>query len=232
MRRLASVLPLILLLAAASAMPAAAEAAPASHPPTLSGEQFHQCWYTPDESCTGSRDRQGITARCNPDGSGTLTFATEGAVSAGPYPGRFEAAGTVTFAPGGEVTSLTEEFVIDSPNGHVVGTKTLASGGGECSEDYDHAVLEGATARYTAEISTPDGRVFRDRGTAKIHIYKNIRGIGSSFYQGFTSDFAYPLVCKEFKDKDGGDKDKCKDKERAAETRLAPPLEGGGSKPS
>lgn len=225
MRRLASVLPLILLLAAASAMPAAAsamraaaEAAPASHPPTLSGEQFYQ-------------DSPGITARCNPDRSGTLTFATEGAVSAGPYPGRFEAAGTVTFAPGGEVTSLTEEFVIDSPNGHVVGTKKLASGGGKCFSN-SQAVLAGATARYTAEISTPDGRVFRDRGTAKIDIFKNIRGIGSSFYQGFTSDFAYPLVCKEFKDKDGGDKDKCKDKERAAETRLAPPLEGGGSKPS
>ncbi len=223
MRRLALVLPLSILLAAVTPIPAAAEAAPPSDPPTLSGEQFRQCWYVGDESCTGSSDKRGITSRCNPDESGTVTFATEGAVSAGPYPGRFEAAGTATLGPGGEPTSLTEDFVIDSPNGHVVGTKTLASGGfGACGSDY--AVFANATARYTAEILTPDGRLFRDRGSASIHIYHNIHGTGSLFYQDFTSDFAHPqLVCKKDKDGVDKDKDKCKDKERAAETRLPPP---------
>lgn len=73
---------------------------------------------------------------CDPDGISTVHFQVSG-LATGPYPGTFTASGTATFGPqtsdtpsgtdfaAGPLLTFDEEFEINSPNGHVTGTKVL-----------------------------------------------------------------------------------------------------------
>jgi hypothetical protein len=101
--------------------------------PTLEGEQLQST----------SAQTSG-TSQCDVNGTSTVHFSADG-IAMGPFPGTFQASGTVTFGPqtvraplavlpAGDVTSYDETFTIQSAAGDVTGTKSLYLGpiiGGE-----------------------------------------------------------------------------------------------------
>ena len=141
-------------------------------------------------------------AQCHADGS-TITFNTAGAAggelpfddidpAGGPYPGTFDASGTVKSGPsaftgdqfGGVLTvgtavTLTETFRIESGDTVITGTKTLDGVAPEgfvvCGEFTRDGVanqvreIEITNARYEATISTPDG-TYKDHGSSQIQV--------------------------------------------------------------
>lgn len=101
-----------------------AQAASSPPPPTLAGEVL-----------SGFSSNNANSFPCNADNvSGTFTFSGSGTAS-GPYNGTFTEYGTATVDSAGNVTAFTAHFTITSPQGTVVGTKTLTPGPdnfGEC----------------------------------------------------------------------------------------------------
>jgi hypothetical protein len=158
-------------------------AGPPSAPATLTGEQL-----------TGTTP-QALRASCDITGSSTVAF-TVGGVATGPYPGTFSAAVVIRIGPqtgaaaalglgGGSIASYREDFQIQSPNGTVVGAKTLLADVGnlgQCREfngeqpaDYPipsvnlNGYLYGAVAQlsYEAVFQQGRGRPAFDRGTSR-----------------------------------------------------------------
>src|SRR5919197_1104425 len=97
-----------------AAFPAGVAAIDADAPPTLTGEAFLDFHPATHVTCTASE--------------GTLTFSASG-VAAGPYPGTFSETGTATVSAtvAGPVLAFSASFSIDSPVGHVEGTKEQVS---------------------------------------------------------------------------------------------------------
>jgi hypothetical protein len=172
----------IALVLATCAVPTALAGAP-SAPATLTGEQL-----------TGTTP-QALRASCDTTGSSTIAFTVSG-VATGPYPGTFSAAVVMRIGPqtgaaaalglrGGSIASYREAFQIQSPNGTVVGTKTLLADVGnlgQCREfngeqpaDYPipgvnlNGYLYGAVAQlsYEAVVQQGRGRAAVDRGTSR-----------------------------------------------------------------
>jgi hypothetical protein len=72
-----------------------------------------------------------VTGPCDSSGPSTFQFTASGAAG-GPYPGTFTETGSFTMTappPDGIRTLLAfdAQFSIDSPNGHVTGTKSLTA---------------------------------------------------------------------------------------------------------
>jgi hypothetical protein len=151
-----------------AAFAAGAAALDAATPPTLTGEAFLDFHPTTHVTCTGSE--------------GTLTFSASG-VAAGPYPGTFSETGTATVSSTvtGPVLAFSASFTIDSPVGHVEGTKQQVQAAptqGSCANlgppegpflPFAEAVLFDPSVAYTATIQTAQGS-FQDRGFAFVHV--------------------------------------------------------------
>ena len=149
-----ALLPIVVIVfGLAWAVPAAGAA------PTLTGETL-----------TASPPDVQIQGTCG-DQSGSFTFQASGTAT-GPYAGTFTETGTATLsAPGGFpgggiarlVTSLDVSFDIDSPAGHVTGTKTLLAGASPpiavCQEfgGGDHLYFALQYVQYFATIHTATG---------------------------------------------------------------------------
>jgi hypothetical protein len=107
-------------------------------PPRLLGEELgaHDNGVTRDGDLT-------VDYTCNPTGTSTLHFAASGeALPWSPYPGTFTERGTAELGPATffnpfPVEGLTTNFEIDSPVGHITGTKRFvpgtSTGNGQCS---------------------------------------------------------------------------------------------------
>lgn len=93
------------------ALPAAAGAATVI---TLTGETLQSSLATSSGT---------VNCATSPTGTSTMTYDVTG-VAAGPYPGTFHETGTVTFHQD-VIESFSAHFTIDSPNGTVVGDKTM-----------------------------------------------------------------------------------------------------------
>jgi len=146
-----------------------------------------------------------IIASCNPDGTSTFSYSASGNAF-GPFPGTFIESGTVTMgpqfiAPGegiafGDVLTFSASFTIDSPLGHVTGTKSLpvpGFHGGTCVTPAPGSPFSGATlflptAAYAAQIQTTGAGTFSDSGNTTIEIGQAcaIR-CANSFLEFFTS---------------------------------------------
>jgi hypothetical protein len=161
-------------------------------PPTLTDETLLACTTNLGiggvGGCTtlakGSMSSQRNCPLAAPDvpGPGTFTFEATGP-AAGAYPGTFEESGSVRL--GGFDTSMglqpvlefSSSFTIDSPIGHVEGSKRLrVSSGGLCYTTPPFlagvAFLE---ASYDALITTAAG-TFRDEGTATTTVFDTVQG--------------------------------------------------------
>jgi hypothetical protein len=147
-----------------------------------------------------------ITGTCNADGSGNFHWTVSG-VAAGPYPGTFTASGTASFTAVvfGPVT-VTESFVIDSPVGHVTGTKSgTFDFGAQCEATGFFSIFAiGTLVPYTATITTPTGSG-QDSGTSVLNV-GGTAGTGVVAYnETFTSLAVVPLKPQTKEDcKNGG----------------------------
>jgi hypothetical protein len=170
-------LTLFLAVSAVVAQPAAAEVVPA----TLTGETL-----------VGVPE---VTASCNDDLSGTISFRVSG-VATGPYPGTFTETGTATSSPVGEtgplVLALDAAFTIQSGPDVVTGTKHFNArleSLGIC-DPAGVVVVIGSTT-YTARISASSGS-FSDRGGSDV-AFENIADFIVDFTENFTSELAAPV---------------------------------------
>ena len=116
-----------------------------------------------------------------PTGGGTYSWSVVAGIAVGPYSGTYTETGTVTFGalvldPANvhqPILDFHVSFEIDSPLGHVTGTKSigpnpddLRGGCGTGSSGHEFAQLEGPLV-YDAQIVAVEG-TFRDSGTAFI----------------------------------------------------------------
>lgn len=180
----------LLCVGAVTALGMAVATASAQTPPaTLTGETFTISPPT-------------VTATCGTSSS-TVSYTVSGA-AIGPYPGTYTESGTLTIGPEtlpqfvngyefGPITSATINFSIDSPAGHVTGTKSLpaitpdafglcyspALGGGSFVE----LCACNSSLNYTATIDTPTG-TFGDRGVSGL-ILDQVQGtvLSNTFFQ-------------------------------------------------
>lgn len=133
-----------------------------------------------------------VTAECDEAGTSTIRFDVTG-VAEGPYPGTFEAQGTLTigpttpgrFWPTGEVLTFEESFRIFSGDTVITGTKRFVASfrtGGSChdvTEPFEtpeqlvrvsgHQYAGNVLVEYDATIQTPTG-TSTDEGTAQMHV--------------------------------------------------------------
>jgi hypothetical protein len=127
----------------------------AGTPPTLEGEVLStNTWHNVVFTC-------GTTS--------TASFTVTGTAT-GPYAGPFTENVQVTWDATGTVTSLTANFTIDSPAGHVSGIKgpvTNGSPGGSFCTGGPTAFHFQADADYDATITTDSG-TFHDSGSTNI----------------------------------------------------------------
>lgn len=183
------------IVAVTATLAALIAAAPASaQVPSLTGEDFlardFEGFAQPD---IGEVDI--VAAHCNPDGSGSFSFTATG-TAVGPYPGMFRESGSFSFGPGehgqSDVTDFQATFTIDSPEGQVTGTKTLAaepSGFTGCREADEQRLFASATvATYEATIVLPDGTRCTDSGTAQVSATLN--DFGDQESENFSELFA------------------------------------------
>jgi hypothetical protein len=165
-----------------------------------------------------------VSATCNPDGTSTITFEASG-LAVGPFAGTFEETGEATVGPqsappdppGGDIagtlTSFTATFTIDSPAGQVTGSKELLAEvelGGTCQDEPRSIRVIDAPegVRYTAEIQTPTGETFVDRGSSIVTV-ADVEATGedpggSTFAEHFMSQ---PLPTSKDECKKGGFED-------------------------
>jgi hypothetical protein len=151
---------------AAAAVAAALLSAPAAgaQPPTLTGESIVSTGVSFPFPPGGTPGDVNVTGTCDPSGTSTFQFTATGA-AAGPYPGTFTESGSFSMAappvPGGirELVAFNASFTIDSPNGHVTGTKSFtaaAPGATTLCSQTPYRVLSGlAPSHYDARIETP-----------------------------------------------------------------------------
>lgn len=185
---------LVVAAAAIAASAAAGQSSPPVPPPTLTGEAF-------------AGFPTITSASCNPAGNSTFSYhVANGAF--GPYSGTFVETGVVTVGPqagafpsGDPLVSVTASFTIDSPVGHVEGTKTLVPSPtalGICL-DTPAGGIRFATATgfvYSATITTATG-VFHDEGTSNLGSVGSTVPGSSGFSEGFISSLLAPILVLE-----------------------------------
>jgi hypothetical protein len=181
MKRLAMAAALFACVLSALSVPLFADAAAAGvvAPPALNGEVFHT-------------DSPTVTSIVCVVDQQDATFEATGTAS-GPYPGTFQETGRLVARPGGSDVTLT--FSIDSPAGHVTGTKQATVLGLACSS----TVLSFNTAngvnptRYTATIYT-DAGAFNDYGLFDLNFLWDPAGVvpDSTFDESLQSQLASP----------------------------------------
>jgi hypothetical protein len=188
MRRMGSLLVFGIALTAAVATQATAQAPP----PELTGESLGGV--------------PTFVANCV-DGRSTISYMATGDAE-GPYPGTFTETGTVTMGPVvGEfgvraLLKFRAEFTIDSPLGHISGTKKqvkdFPDSGAQCLGETFFVFL---VATYRAVISTDAGHC-KTQGTAGVNL--SSVGAGEEFGEGFLT--GTPPVCGgSDEDEDGDD---------------------------
>ncbi|MDX6449462.1 MAG: hypothetical protein QOK32_849 [Gaiellaceae bacterium] len=200
------------LATVAIAFVVAAPLALAAPPPTMTGETLLACspnlsLFTGGCSATETKGSVSTIRNCplaDPitPGPGTFTFQASG-LATGVYPGTFTESGSATLAgldlglglqP---ILEFTASFTIDSPAGHIEGTKRLSvSEGGICDTVPPfYAGIAFLTASYTATITTPAGK-YRDEGTAETVVYDASTGQASNpqVYFGLGEAFASTLT--------------------------------------
>jgi hypothetical protein len=148
-------------------------------PPRLFGEELvtHDNGDLPGDP-VGSLN---IDPNCDPTGgTGTFHFTASGDAY-GPYPGTFTETGTVEVGPydfftGNPILSLTTNFEIDSPMGHITGTKRFvpgsSTGSGNCHSinTVANIVAQTDNVQVEATIETPDGRTCTTTGKADLNV--------------------------------------------------------------
>ena len=189
LRVLAAVLATALVLGLpGAAAPARAQTAP---PPGLGGETFFS--QVPDAA-----------GACDQFFPSTFNFAAQG-VAADPYPGTFEETGQATVGPLASSTqpllALTADFTITTTTGAtVVGTKWLESGTstgrGTCRSTFglgDRYDIFAENLRYTATITTADGRTCTAVGSASLTLIRDSDADVGHFNESFLNDVANPI---------------------------------------
>jgi hypothetical protein len=156
----------------------------AQTPSTLWGENLDAAVNVPPGGAVPP-GQVAITGTCDLSG-GSFTFTVTG-VATGPYAGPFEESGSFTLGPlvGGApgtvgtraLLTFSSAFSVDSPTGHVTGTKSLRGSpfveAGNCQQDSGGIFCPTCgnqiigSLLYTAQIETSDG-VFMDRGHANV----------------------------------------------------------------
>ena len=121
---------------------------------------------------------------CATADSGSATYDVEGTAT-GPYTGTFSETGALTW-DASLTNSFTASFTIDSPAGHVTGTKHLElitnTGCVEAAPELDpvvHMLHAVAIARYDATITTPTG-TFSDHGSAPVTLVLSVTASGAA----------------------------------------------------
>ena len=166
-------------------------------PPKLFGEELvtHDNGDLPGDP-VGSLN---IVRTCDPTGgTGTFHFTASGEAM-GPYPGTFTETGTVEVGPydfftGNPILSLTTNFEIDSPMGHITGTKRFvpgsSTGSGNCHSM--NTVAQTDNVQVEATIETPDGRTCTTTGKADLNVSESaapplaiIKNLHEKFDVGF-----------------------------------------------
>lgn len=159
-------------------------------PQNLSGEILTQ---------GGPGDPNGVPTTnysCNPSGVSTISYVATGP-AAGPYPGTFTEAGTVTFGPytpgTTNVTSFEATFTVNSPSGTVTGTKTMAPvqslgvavcfpSGGQVHVDTDYA------ATIATGTATDQGYSDTQFNACPDPEQCGTIGAGTAFFSSFSSE--------------------------------------------
>jgi hypothetical protein len=138
-----------------------------------------------------------VTGDCNPLGTSEFEFTVTGLSAGLSYPGTFTESGTLVMNLFG-ATSFESTFTIDSPNGTVMGSKSLVTsnlaicGPVAIGSGGQNAISFEGTVSYTATITTPDG-TREDSGTAFVSYQDfDLPPIedfnGHSFSETFTSN--------------------------------------------
>lgn len=130
---------------------------------------------------------------CATSDSGSATYSVL-APATGPYPGTFSETGTLTWETFLTKT-FTASFTIDSPAGHIEGTKHLevitSTGCVEAAPELFpvvHTLTATAIARYDATISTATG-TFSDHGSAPVSLILSVTASGAA--TGFVQEQFY-----------------------------------------
>lgn len=197
-------------------------------PPTLQGEALRAQTSKADPPVQDFGGEvtveSSVVCTSNSPGAGTIEYVASGPAT-GPYPGTFTETGTFTIASGGDITSFTATFTIDSPIGapiEVSGTKSAqeVTGAVRCANNVlgaEFLTVEAPVAQvsYEAEIVTPSSGTFTDRGTTTVAV-ETIKGLGveeegllfnadvASFQEGYLSNLEQLLPTNEQQCKDGG----------------------------
>jgi hypothetical protein len=195
MSKLTRTLACAVVLTAALAPGAAAQAAP----PSLGGVQFTES--DPEITSCGAGE-----------GGGSFDYEAEGTAT-GAYAGTYTEAGKVTVGPEEpptlrqRVVTVAIGFTIDSPAGTVIGTKqytqvgdpNINTAGGRCSDVF--GVLGGSVfianddLRYSATITTPDGQTCSQQGPVSLSLVDDSPVLSDSFSSTFLNDASAPLAC-------------------------------------
>jgi hypothetical protein len=138
----------------------------------------------------------------------SYTYEASGPAT-GSYAGTFTETGTVAMGVPDAmdrrpITSLNVSFEINSPAGHVVGTRTYvpgtSTGNVRCEETWD-GLLVGTSAqnvRWNATIDLPDGRTCTAQGGSLFTHIVNNPVIADQYDVSFTNDLSNPTaVCDD-----------------------------------
>jgi hypothetical protein len=187
-------------MAAALGAPAASAVEP-TPPPSV----FHEILIGGEMGTPGTSRLSGT---CDTTKDSTFHFTATGGAF-GPYPGTFVEKGTFTIGPPSPpsptgsvvilVTSFKARFRIESPNGIVTGTKTMAPSTvnrGDCGpfvppNGDPHAAEMRADVVYTAKVKSRDGRTACYSGTGWVQ-YGDTQTRGIPNFQGYA--FSEPFL--------------------------------------
>jgi hypothetical protein len=179
---------------------------------TNMGEQVGEVSIESDVACTADTP-----------GAGTIECVASGPAT-GPYPGTFTETGTFTVASGGEITSFSATFTIDSPIGasiEISGAKSAQNitGAVTCANnvlgaEFLTVEVPEDQVSYEASIVTPTSGTFTDQRTTTVGVQR-IKGLGlgggllsdadiASFHEDFDSDLEQVLPTTKGQCKDGG----------------------------
>jgi hypothetical protein len=195
----------VLLLLGTSATLCLASSSLAQAPFTLWGENLDAAVGVPPGGAVPP-GQVAITGTCDLSG-GSFTFTVTG-VATGPYAGPFEESGSFTLGPLDTVgaralLTFSSAFSVDSPTGHVTGTKSLRGSpfveAGNCQQDSagppgGNQII--GSLLYTAQIETSDG-VFMDRGHANVVARDTEPNQPAPFENFFSEPFVSDLSAPE-----------------------------------